>query len=203
VILNRKGKPVKIKKYERHFAHKIIEEFMILANESVSKMHEDLPFLYRTHGTPIDEKTESLRNILAVYGIELPHSNISPKVIQDILEKIKDTPKAAMLQKLVLRSLSKAEYSYENVGHFGLALTHYSHFTSPIRRYPDLQIHRIMKEKLAGTLTKEKIEYYASILEKVGQEMTEKEINAEKLEYAVIDLKKAEFMKDRIGEKFT
>lgn len=143
IILDEAGKPIEYKKYERYDSYKIIEECMVLANESVAKLYAKYPFLYRIHEKPDNEDIEKFMKIIETVDSSLGNSQ---KSFQSLLETLKASPKLEPFQRLLLRSLAKARYSEKNMGHFGLALDFYSHFTSPIRRYPDLQIHRIMKE---------------------------------------------------------
>lgn len=203
IKLDEERKPVSIEKYERYESMKIIEEFMILANESVGELYAKLPFVYRIHPLPDEDDIEKLRNTLAIFGVTLPHKTITPKTIADILESIEGNPKEKLLQKLILRSLEKAVYSVENDGHFGLNLEYYSHFTSPIRRYPDLQIHRIIKEKLHNNFSPERLEHYKNILPAVCKKTSDTERNSEKMEYAVRDLMICKYYESRIGQKET
>lgn len=197
-------KPIKISKYTRHFAHKIIEEFMIIANEAVWKKFSTTPFLYRIHRDPASEDIEKLQKMLHIFGVKTQiDDKISPKSLQKILEEIKIHSKWEIISKFVLRTLQKAIYSEINEGHFGLALDYYSHFTSPIRRYPDLQIHRIIKEKINKKLNRERIKHYKNILPEVAQITSEKEEKSEKIEYKINDYLKAKFVEDKIGEKFS
>ncbi|MDD5770074.1 MAG: ribonuclease R [Candidatus Gracilibacteria bacterium] len=202
IILDENKNPIDIKKYERYESMKIIEEFMILANESIGEMFSKMPFVYRIHPIPNYDDIEKLRNTLHIFGIDLPFKTITPKIIGNILHEISLNPKEKLLSKLVLRSLEKAIYSHENVGHFGLNLEFYSHFTSPIRRYPDLQIHRIIKEKLHNNLSKIRIEHYKNILKDVCKKTSDTERKSEKLEYAVKDLMICKYYENKIGEEF-
>ncbi len=194
--------PISIEKYERYASMKIIEEFMILANESVWELYSKLPFVYRIHPVPNEDDVEKLRNTLNIFGFKLPYKTLTPKILAEILKEIEWNSKEKLLQKLILRSLEKAVYSEENVGHFWLNLEFYSHFTSPIRRYPDLQIHRIIKEKLSWKLDKTRIEHYKTILSSVSKNTSDIERKAEKLEYAVRDLMICKYYESRIGEEY-
>lgn len=197
-------KPIKISKYTRHFAHKIIEEFMIIANEAVWKKFSTTPFLYRIHRDPASEDIEKLQKMLHIFGVKTQiDDKISPKSLQKILEEIKIHTKWEIISKFVLRTLQKAIYSEVNEGHFGLALDYYSHFTSPIRRYPDLQIHRIIKEKINKKLNRERIKHYKNLLPEVAQITSEKEEKSEKIEYKINDYLKAKFVEDKIGQTFS
>ncbi len=156
IVLDKKGRPVDIYPYERNAATKIIEDFMLVANETIAEdfFWQELPFLYRTHETPDPQRIEKLTEILKNFGyyMKVGREQVHPKEFQKLLGKIEDTPEEAMISRLALRSMKQARYTTENTGHFGLAVKYYCHFTSPIRRYPDLQIHRIIKENLAGKL---------------------------------------------------
>lgn len=201
IALDDEYKAVWIKKYERHFAHKMIEEFMILANENISRKFSDFPFLYRIHEKPLENDIESLRKTLNIFWYKLPYWDIEPKTFALLLNEIKISKRHTFLDKIILRSLTKASYSHENEGHFGLALNYYSHFTSPIRRYPDLQIHRIIKDIINKKIDHKRA-FYRRHLKFVSKHTSELEVRAEKLEYDVIDMKKAEFMEDKIGEVY-
>lgn len=199
IIVDDAGNPVEFKKYERYNSNKIIEEFMIVANEAVSRKFSDLPFLYRTHAKPSEEDIDKLYKSLAVFSYKVPIlQDIKSKDIQKILDEVKNDSKEKLLSKMVLRSLTKAVYSPEREGHFGLALDYYSHFTSPIRRYPDLQIHRIMKEKIHKKLNTDRIQHYKIILDKVAKRTSDAEVKAEKLEYKIKDLMAVKYMKNKI-----
>lgn len=202
IILNEEWYPIDIKKYERYESMKIIEEFMILANESVWELYSKLPFVYRVHPLPNEDDVEKLRKTLHIFWFTLPYKNLTPKLLAEVLKQIEWNPKEKLLQKLILRSLEKAIYSDENDGHFWLNLEFYSHFTSPIRRYPDLQIHRIIKEKLHKKLTPNRIEHYTNILKTVTKHTSDSERKAEKLEYAVKDLMICKFYENKIWEEF-
>lgn len=206
VVLDAAGKPVEYKRYERYNSYKIIEECMVLANEAVSRMFTKYPFLYRVHELPDEEDVEKFGKIIASVdtSITLPKpQSIKPKHFQQILELLKKSPRLEYFQKLLLRSLSKARYSEKNFGHFGLALDFYSHFTSPIRRYPDLQIHRIMKEIVSKTYGNERKKHYEEILPKIARRSSETAERAEKMEYKVRDMMACKFMADKVGERFT
>jgi ribonuclease R len=202
IILNEEWYPIDIKKYERYESMKFIEEFMILANESVWELYSKLPFVYRVHPLPNEDDIDKLRKTLHIFWFILPYKNFTPKLLAEILKQIEWNPKEKLLQKLILRSLEKAIYSDENDGHFWLNLEFYSHFTSPIRRYPDLQIHRIIKEKLHKKLTSNRIEHYKNILKTVTKHTSDSERKAEKLEYAVKDLMICKFYENKIWEEF-
>lgn len=198
------GNPTEFSKYIRYDSSKIIEEFMIVANEAVSKKFQNIPFLYRIHPAPNEEDSQKLFETLARFNINIPNGvKLQPKDIQKVLHQIKDDSREKLLSRMVLRSLTKAKYSPEAEGHFGLALDFYSHFTSPIRRYPDLQIHRIIKEKINARLDVKRKKHYENILEKVAKKNSESEVKAEKLEYKIRDLMACKYMKNKIWETFS
>ncbi len=205
VLLDETGRPVDIRPYDRNDATKIIEDFMLAANETVAEEYYwlELPFLYRTHEAPDEEKVRQLSAFINNFGYHIHVQNeVHSKEIQKLLDKAEGTPYEAMISRLALRSMKRARYATENTGHFGLAARHYTHFTSPIRRYPDLQIHRIIKENIRGRLNEERISHYAEILSKVAAQCSDCERRAEEAEREVIKMKKAEYMKDHIGEEY-
>lgn len=205
IILDEKGRPVEIKPYDRNDATKIIEDFMLLANETVAEEYfwREIPFLYRTHDVPDEEKIRKLGTFINNFGYNLHVRNeVRPKEIQKLLCKVEGTPEEPLISRLALRSMKQAKYTTENTGHFGLAAKYYTHFTSPIRRYPDLQIHRIIKENLRGRLTGERMEHYRKILTEVASQCSQRERTAEESEREVVKLKKAEYMQAHIGEEY-
>ena len=161
IILNREGKVVDIKCYERRISNKMIEEFMLVANETVAEHFYwlQLPFVYRIHETPSAEKMEDLNKFIATFGYHIKGDleDVHPKEIQSLVEKIKGTKEEESISTIALRSMKQAKYSPQCIGHFGLAAKYYCHFTSPIRRYPDLQIHRIIKEQLNNKLNNKRV----------------------------------------------
>ncbi|MGL5085155.1 MAG: ribonuclease R, partial [Clostridium sp.] len=205
IILNDLGKPIDIKPYERGTANKIIEEFMLIANETVAEhMHwAHLPFVYRIHENPDEEKLVKFKEFVhnLGYGIKWTE-DIHPKLLQEVLEKVKGKPEESVVSTLLLRSMMQAKYSPECVGHFGLAAQYYCHFTSPIRRYPDLQIHRIIKEHLNAKIDENRATRLTQIVGEASKQSSERERVAEQAEREVDDLKKAEYMQSRIGEEF-
>ncbi len=206
IILDDEGSPIEYKRYERYDSYKIIEECMVLVNESVSRKFEKYPFLYRVHELPDEKDIEKFIKIISSLdsSIVIPKAKwIRPKHFQQILEELKKSPKLQYFQKLLLRSLTKARYSEKNFWHFGLALDFYSHFTSPIRRYSDLQIHRIIKEIISKKYDSERKEHYEHILPKVAVRASETAQRAEKMEYRVRDFMACKYMRDKIGEQFT
>lgn len=205
IIVDEKGKPVEIKKYNLTIANKIIEEFMLECNEVVSEHFYWLgvPFVYRIHEDPDPEKMETLNQVLGIFGYHLKgYRDVHPKALQEILNQIKGTPEERVISTIILRSLQKARYSDVHNWHFGLAADYYSHFTSPIRRYPDLIIHRIMKEHMSGKLDEKRIEHYRSILPDITKSNSERERAAEDAERDCESMKKAEYMQERLGEEF-
>ena len=206
MILDENGVPVDIKPYDRNVATKIIEDFMLLANETVAEDYywQELPFVYRTHETPDEEKIRALATFINNFGysMHIGANEIRPKEVQKLLGKVEGTPEEALISRLALRSMKQAKYTPENTGHFGLAANYYRHFTSPIRRYPDLQIHRIIKDNLRGRMNDAKIEHYHAILPEVTKQSSERERRAEEAERETIKLKKVEYMQQHIDEVF-
>lgn len=206
IILDEKGRPTEIKPYERNVATKIIEDFMLIANETVAQDYfwQDLPFVYRTHDNPDSEKIKKLGTFIHNFGytIKTGQEEIHPKELQKLLLKIEGTPEEALISRLTLRSMKQAKYATMSTGHFGLATSYYCHFTSPIRRYPDLQIHRIIKDNLRGRMNEKKIEHYEKILPEVAKHSSEMERRADEAERETEKLKKVEFMSEHIGEIF-
>ena len=206
VILDANGKPVEIKPYDRNVATKIIEDFMLIANETVATDYywQELPFVYRTHDNPDSEKMQKLSAFINNFGynIHISRDEVHPKELQKLLMKIDGTPEEALISRLTLRSMKQARYTTVNSGHFGLAASYYCHFTSPIRRYPDLQIHRIIKENLRGRMNENRIKHYEEILNDVAKQSSERERRAEEAERETVKLKKVEYMEDHLGEVF-
>ena len=206
VIVNDKGEPTDIVKEERKISHKIIEEFMLATNETIAELAfwAEIPFVYRTHEPPSPDKTEEFNKFIQNFGYALKgkfdkDNPIHPKEFCRVLDKIKGTPEETMISTYMLRSLMKAEYSTENSGHFGLAAKYYCHFTSPIRRYPDLIIHRILKEFADG----EDTSHFSSIAPAAAKNSSDTEIEAEYCERDVDDLMKAYYMQSFIGKEFS
>ena len=206
IILDAQGKPLEIKPYERNAATKIIEDFMLAANETVAEDYfwQSLPFLYRTHDNPDPEKMKQLGTFIHNFGyfIRLQQGEIHPKELQKLLDKIEGTPEEVLLSRLTLRSMKQAKYTTLCSGHFGLAARYYTHFTSPIRRYPDLQIHRIIKESLKGGLGDKRAGHYEAILPGVAMQTSALERRAEEAERETDMLKKCEYMSRFIGQEF-
>lgn len=206
VYLDEMGHPIEIKAYEQNVATRIIEDFMLIANETVAKEYcnREIPFLYRTHENPDPDKMEKVLTFIRSQNIPVhkSHEEITPLEIQEILGSIEGEPSEPLISRLLLRSMKQARYTTGCSGHFGLAAKHYCHFTSPIRRYPDLQIHRIIKDTIRGRMKDEKKLYYAQILEDVALKTSALERRAEEVERETIKLKKAEFMESRLFQQF-
>ncbi len=214
ILLDKEGHPLEIKAYERNVATDIIEDFMLAANETVAQHFYwmEMPFVYRVHDVPDGERIRKLSafiNNLGYYmkavgrtGQKTSGDEVHPKEIQKLLAKVSGTPEEAMVSRLALRSMKQAKYSVECSGHFGLACQFYCHFTSPIRRYPDLQIHRIIKDQLRGRMSDERISHYREILPEVAKHSSETERRADEAERETDKLKKVEYMEERIGETY-
>lgn len=206
IVLDKQGRPLEIKPYERNVATRIIEDFMLIANETVAQDYfwQEVPFVYRTHDTPDSEKIRKLGTFINNFGysIRIGQDEIHPKELQKLLEKIEDTPEEPLISRLTLRSMKQAKYTVQNTGHFGLAAQYYCHFTSPIRRYPDLQIHRIIKETLRGRMNEKRMAHYDKILPEVAAQSSTRERRAEEAERETDKLKKVEYMSEHIGETF-
>ena len=206
IELDDAGHPVSIHPYERNNATRLIEDFMLAANETVAEHFywAETPFVYRIHENPDMDKIRKLSTFIRNfgYGIKVKNDEIHPKELQKLLAGIEDTPEESLISRLTLRSMQRAKYSPACEGHFGLALKYYCHFTSPIRRYPDLQIHRIIKEYLRGNLDEARCEHYNSILGDVCSQSGRAERAADEAERECDKLKKAEYMQDHIGEVF-
>lgn len=201
------NKVVDVRKREMGTANKIIEEFMIAANELVSEVFcvQEIPFLYRVHENPDEEKISNIFKFLKNMNINVKtrrDGEVHSSDIQKILDETKELEQSTVISYALLRSLKKARYSAESIGHFGLAAKYYSHFTSPIRRYPDLQIHRIIKESLSGALDEKRIRHYENIIDDVAEHTSEMEIQAMDVERSIDDLLKCHYMKNHIGDEF-
>lgn len=205
IILDENGHPTDIKPYDRNVATKIIEDFMLAANETVAEDYfwQDMPFLYRTHENPDPEKMRKLATFINNFGYTLRLTDdLRPKEIQKLLSEIEGSDAENLISRLTLRSMKKAKYTTECVGHFGLAAKYYCHFTSPIRRYPDLQIHRIIKENLHGGLSPKRAAHYDAILPDVAVQTSAMERRAADAERDTDKLKMAEYMEQFVGETF-
>lgn len=207
ITLNGAGRAIDVQPYESNAATEIIEDFMLLANETVAREYcrGEYPFVYRTHENPDPEKVEGLLSLLRHQGVKVQKSGeeITSKEIQEILEKIQGLPNEGMISRMTLRTMKQAKYTTECSGHFGLAARYYCHFTSPIRRYPDLQIHRIIRDNLRGRLQREgRTEHYREILEEVARQSSVCERRAQEAERESDKMKKAEYMSYHLGEEF-
>lgn len=233
ILLDAQGVPREIRPYERNTATKLIEDFMLAANETVAQHFywQELPFVYRVHEAPEPDKIQKLSAFLRNFGYYMKNigqmggraalqsrrnkgagrrqaekqagqARIHPKEFQKLLRQVEGTPQEAMISRLTLRSMKQARYSTESSGHFGLACRYYCHFTSPIRRYPDLQIHRIIKEQLRGRLDEERIRHYRDILPEVAKQSSQLERRADEAERETEKLKKVEYMEAHIGEEY-
>lgn len=208
ITLDENGRAIDVRKYETTFANEIIEQFMLTANESVAEKFYwlEAPFIYRVHEEPDYEKIKETNKFLFNIGekIKATKDNIRPRAFSDVLEKLKGTEYEKVISTLILRTLKLARYESENKGHFGIASKYYCHFTSPIRRYPDLFIHRVISEYLANNynLSGERISELENKAKKYAETSSETEKNATKAERDAEDIKKAEFMEDKIGEEY-
>lgn len=208
ITLDAKGKPIKIEAAEINDANSLIEDFMLAANETVAEEFywRELPFLYRTHEAPEPDKIRELAAFAGGLGFTLRQpkdEHVHPKQIQELLKKIESDPAEAVIERMTLRSMKQARYTTECSGHFGLAAPYYTHFTSPIRRYPDLQIHRIIKESLHdGGLSKKRIMHYEELLPDVAVKSSQLERRAEEAERECTKMKMCEYMSKHIGEEF-
>lgn len=214
IMLDKEGHPIEIKAYERNVATDLIEDFMLAANETVAQHFywQELPFVYRVHDEPDPERIKQLSSLLQNYGYYMKavgkksgktaKEEIHPKEFQKLLEKIEGTLEEALIERLTLRSMKQARYSTECTGHFGLACKYYCHFTSPIRRYPDLQIHRIIKEQLRGRLKENRVEHYNAILPGIAKSSSDMERRADEAERETDKLKKVEYMEQHVDECF-
>lgn len=204
VILNDEGKTIDIEERRRNTATAIIEEFMIAANETVAEefFHQKVPFMYRSHEVPDEEKYEMLGKAVGKMGYVLKGNRKTPKNLQNLLSEVKDKPEETMINMLALRSMQQARYTSEELGHFGLGAKFYCHFTSPIRRYPDLFIHRIISHLINGKTPDWLNERYGKDLDEKANLCSENERRAEAAEREATEIKKAEFMSDKIGQTF-
>jgi len=207
IIQDEEGHAIDVVRIEREDGEKLIEDFMIAANETVAShiFNMDLPFIYRTHGKPNSEKIDDFTNLLKVLGYDLQTKiiDMNPKTMQKILLELNDKPEFAILSSMLLRSMKKAEYTKENYGHFGLASKAYTHFTSPIRRFPDLTVHRLLKKYLVDQdYSMSTISYLEQNLVEVSAHSSEREVAADGAERDVNDMKMAEYMESHIGEEY-
>ncbi len=206
IILDDKGIPIDVKPYDRNSATKIIEDFMLIANETVAEDYfwQGIPFLYRSHENPDPEKIQRLGTFINNFGysIKLGSDEIHPKELQKLLTKIEGTDEETLISRLTLRSMKRAQYTPECIGHFGLAAKYYCHFTSPIRRYPDLLIHRIIKESLHGGMSDKRIKHYESLMPEAAKHTSKTERRADDAERDTDKLKMVEFMSKHLDEEY-
>lgn len=207
IIVDEYGFPVDVVLREREIAERIIEDFMLAANETVAEHFHwmDVPFIYRVHEHPKPEKLERFYKLARALGYEIKGAkeHVHPKALQMITEAVHGKPEHAAINTMMLRSLQKARYSEESLGHFGLAAEFYTHFTSPIRRYPDLVVHRLIRRYLFDQdLSKETLAYYSAVMPEIGEQTSKRERDAIDAEREVEDMKKAEYMTQFIDEEF-
>lgn len=208
VVLDQNGYAVDIKKYELYFANEIIEQFMLTANETVAEKFFwlDAPFIYRVHEAPDMEKVTELNKFLfnLGYRVKCTKEEVHPTAFAKVLEEVKGKPEERVVSNLVLRTLKVARYESENKGHFGIASKYYCHFTSPIRRYPDLFIHRIITKYIENgyNLSEKQIEKYSAQATRYAETSSEREKIAQKVERESVDIKMAEYMENHIGEEY-
>lgn len=206
IILDKQGKPVEIRPYERSIATNLIEEFMLVANETVAEnaFWQEIPFVYRNHAEPDDTKLEKMEQFIRGfdYYLRKKDGEIHPRELQRVLQDVEGKETERIITRVLLRSMMQARYSPENVGHFGLAAKYYCHFTSPIRRYPDLQIHRMLKKMLHGEFNETSIGAYKDGMYEVAAHCSKRERVAEEAERDTVQLKKVEYMSKRVGEVF-
>ncbi len=206
VVLNAEGEPIDIYKAERLWSHRIIEEFMIAANETVAEFMfwTDYPSVYRVHESPDRDKLQEFLNFVRSLGLRVPSvkNDIQPKILQRILEQVEGRPEEKLVNYLMLRTMARAKYSPDNIGHFGLASTYYTHFTSPIRRYADLTLHRLVKMAQKGLFKPDSIPAWEEKLEVICKHITERSVLADEAERDVIELKKLQFASNHVGEVF-
>lgn len=206
ILLDIKGKPIDIFRYERGISNRVIEEFMLVCNETVAEhmFWTKTPFVYRVHEEPDTEKLLDFNNFIHNFGYQLKgvSGKVHPKTLQTLLIQIQGTREETIISRLMLRSLQKARYSHRNLGHFGLAAEYYCHFTSPIRRYPDLIIHRIIREFLQNKITGKRLEKLEKNIPGIADQCSLRERTAMEAERATDDLKKTEFMRDKVGNEY-
>ena len=207
IIQDENGKAIDVIKRTQDVGEKIIEDFMIIANETIAThvFNMDLPFVYRIHGKPNPDKIEDFLNFVKLLGykIDISTVDLTPKKMQDILEILHDKKEFEILSDLLLRSMKKAIYSSNNIGHFGLASKIYTHFTSPIRRFPDLMVHTLLHKYLfENKINMETIRYYENYLPDACEHASKKEVDAQEAEREVLDMKMAEYMENYIGQEY-
>jgi ribonuclease R len=204
VIVDENGIPLEIKRREQGAGEKLIEDFMIKANETVAEhmYRQELPLLYRVHENPDEDSLVKLNHVLGVFGHQIKGRKIQPLLFQKVLQDIKGRPEEQMISLMVLRSMKHARYVPQALGHFGLASPYYCHFTSPIRRYPDLIVHRVLSLMLANSISERKKASLNSKMAEYGEHSTLQEIKAEEAERELVGIKKAQYMKQFVGEEF-
>lgn len=206
ILLDEKGFPMEIGVARRGIANQMIEDFMVTANETVAEhcYWMGLPFIYRVHDRPSGERIRQLKQFLGRFGLTLKGNAeaIHPRALSELLAQTQGMEEEHVIRAVALRAMKKAVYSGDCLGHFGLGLTYYCHFTSPIRRYPDLMIHRIIKESLSGKLTAQRISQLEPLVEEAALQSSEAERQAQELEREVMKMKMAQYMKERIGQQF-
>ncbi|MCR5627844.1 MAG: ribonuclease R, partial [Lachnospiraceae bacterium] len=206
IELNDKGEVERITNYVHGPSSRMIEDFMLSANEAVAEtyFYQGVPFIYRSHEKPDYDDLKKLQSIAANLGFTMKVSKegIHPFVLQELLSKVEGRPEKGIIQTLALRTMKRAKYTTTAIGHFGLSMKYYCHFTSPIRRYPDLSIHRIIKDVLRGRMNEKRTEHYEGFLNEVANHSSDRERNAEELERLVDDMKMAEYMEKHIGEVY-
>jgi ribonuclease R len=205
ISLDEEGRAIDVQVVERNIATRIIEEFMLICNETIAEDYfwRGLPFIYRSHQDPDPEKILKLSTFIHNFGYRIKGANnVHPKDLQKILWDIEGKPEEAVISRLVLRSMQQARYTFNNDGHFGLAAKYYCHFTAPIRRYPDLQIHRIIKAAINEKLDNRANNRLNKKIPEVAKHCSIRERIAEEAERQTEQLKKVEFMKDKIGQEF-
>ena len=205
VILDAEGRVIDLKRSVRLDSHRLVEEFMLLANQTVARFTSayNLPVLYRVHGTPDEEKMEAFFSILTELGYKFSHKGvITPLRLAHVLKVVAGKPEEELINEILLRSLKKAVYQDENIGHFGLAFDRYLHFTSPIRRYPDLLVHRVLHEYQSGRLAHHRFEHFTKQAHRLGAHCSATERTADELEREAVKVKQLEFMQDKVGEQY-
>ena len=207
IICDKDGHAIEITKYPREDGERLIEDFMIAANETVAShiYHMGLPFIYRVHDEPKQEKIDNFISLVSLLGYKIngKYKNVKPTTMQKLINEINDKPEAKILSEILLRSMAKAVYSKDNIGHFGLGSMCYTHFTSPIRRYPDLMVHRLLRIYLFNNqIDNQTINYWNENLDYIALNSSNREQAAVEAEREVNDMKMAEYMEDHIGETF-
>ena len=207
IVQDENGKAIDVTRRVREDGECLIEDFMIVANETVAEhiSNMELPFIYRVHAEPNSEKIDDFANLVKIFGYKINTNmmSLTPKTMQNVLDELDDKPEFTILSSMLLRSMKKAEYSKDNIGHFGLASKNYTHFTSPIRRFPDLTVHRLLRTYLFNhDLSVDTIRYYDQALVQIAQISSEREVASINAERDVFDMKAAEYMEQHIGEEY-